>query len=117
VHPPFQRPEFPVFTLNERVIMEYETEGGRCILVMVAGWGVGHITHPFPLPLRRRRGRVSHHRLAPPRTFRAGEWLATFELGSTVILIIEPRPGRRALPGVGSSVRIGSPVFDIVPGA
>lgn len=117
VHPPFQRPEFPVFTLNERVIMEYEMESGRCVLVMVAGWGVGHITHPFPLPVRRRSGCVSHLVPSPPLTFRPGEWLATFELGSTVILVVEPRPGRRAVPRAGSSVRIGCPVFDVPIGA
>jgi phosphatidylserine decarboxylase len=111
VHPPFQRAEYPVFTLNERVILEYETETERCLVVMVAGWGVGNITHPFPLPLRRQRRDVTRHLLEQPRSFAAGEWLATFELGSTVILIVEPRRGRRALLQPGDPVAIGQPVF------
>src|SRR5262245_23257188 len=43
VHPPFQRKEFPVFTLNERVILRLATPLGPCALVLVAGWGVGNI--------------------------------------------------------------------------
>jgi phosphatidylserine decarboxylase len=67
VHPPFQRKEFPVFSLNERVILDLETPLGRCVLVMVAGWGVGNITHPFPTRLRPRRGRITREQLAEPR--------------------------------------------------
>ncbi len=47
VHPPFQRPEYPVYTLNERMILRLSTELGSCVVVMVAGWGVGSITLPF----------------------------------------------------------------------
>lgn len=112
VHPPFQRSEFPVFTLNERVVLEYRTDHGRIVLVMVAGWGVGNITHPFPLGLRKRRRRVVHRVLRVPREFRAHDWLATFELGSTVIVLAEPRPGRRFLPNVGDPVHVGQPLFE-----
>ena len=47
VHPPFQRAEYPVYTLNERVILRLSAESGSCVVVMVAGWGVGNITLPF----------------------------------------------------------------------
>jgi phosphatidylserine decarboxylase len=90
VHPPYQRKEFPVFALNERLIMRLDTPLGRCVLVMVAGWGVGNITHPFPMPLRHRRRHVTRHVFEQPPTFDRGQWLATFGLGSTVILITEP---------------------------
>ncbi len=87
VHPPHQRREFPVFTLNERVIFRLATELGECALVMVAGWGVGHITYPFEVPLRVHRRRIVRHDFAEPRRIERGEWMATFELGSTVILL------------------------------
>jgi phosphatidylserine decarboxylase len=111
VHPSYQRAEFPVFTLNERVILEYETETERCLVVMVAGWGVGHITHPFPLEMRKRRRAVTRQVLNVPREFESGEWLATFELGSTVIVIAEPRGERRELVRVGETVAIGQRLF------
>lgn len=91
VHPPFQRKEFPVFSLNERVILRMETPLGNCVLVMVAGWGVGNITHPFPTKLRASKSRITREQFAEPVQLARGDWLGTFELGSTVIMINEPR--------------------------
>jgi phosphatidylserine decarboxylase len=89
VHPPFQRAEFPVFSLNERTIIRLATPLGECLLVMVAGWGVGNITHPFPGCRRPKKRRITRQVFDEPRTFARGQWLATFELGSTVIMIAE----------------------------
>lgn len=105
VHPPFQRREFPVFTLNERVVMELTTPLGRCLVIMVAGWGVGHITFPFPTGLQPRSRRITRHVLPTPLALESGEWLATFELGSTVVLITEP------VPGLAPQVRIDEPLL------
>ena len=114
VHPPYQRKEFPVFSLNERIVLRLNTKLGNCVLVMVAGWGVGNITYPFaarcrvsrrPLPLRpwrkfkkikpNKRVRMSRRKITrasfdEPLHFDQGQWLATFELGSTVIMITPP---------------------------
>lgn len=111
VHPPFQREEYPVFSLNERVILRLETPLGRCVLVMVAGWGVGNITHPFPTRLRRCRGKITRERLAEPRKFARGEWLATFELGSTVIMLTEERAGVVSHIERDAPVLYGQPAF------
>ncbi len=92
VHPPYQRKEFPVFTLNERVIIRLQTPFGNCLLVMVAGWGVGHVTYPF-LKLRRpSKHLITRQKFDTPIPIQRGQWVATFELGSTVIMITEPRP-------------------------
>jgi phosphatidylserine decarboxylase len=71
VYPPYHKKEFPVFTLNERVILRLKAapsplplssggrgrgEGASCVLVLVAGLGVGNITFPR-LPHFRRCGR------------------------------------------------------------
>jgi phosphatidylserine decarboxylase len=69
------------------------TNFGDCVLVLVAGWGVGNITHPFDIPLRLSRRRITRHECVPPRPVEPGEWIATFELGSTVILITERHNG------------------------
>jgi phosphatidylserine decarboxylase len=111
VHPPFQRKEFPVFTLNERVILHMTTSVGECVVVMVAGWGVGNITFPFDAPLRLSRRRVTRHAFPTPRPVERGEWIATFELGSTVILITEPN--ERLVPEIARDQHVcyGQPAF------
>ncbi|MFN8710186.1 MAG: archaetidylserine decarboxylase [Planctomyces sp.] len=115
VHPPFQRPEFPVFALNERLVMELDTTLGRCLMIMVAGWGVGHITHPFRLAHRFSPRRVSVTKLDPARNVARNEWIATFELGSTVILIVEKGLSSEALFQKDQQIRIGEPLYDAIP--
>ena len=90
VHPPYQRKEYPVFTLNERVVMQLRSPRGSIALVMIAGWGVGNITYRFAYGPRKRSYRLSRYVCEPSERFQRGDWLATFELGSTVILAIEP---------------------------
>src|SRR5262249_22316954 len=65
VHPPFQRAEYPVYTLNERMIFRFSTSLGPCLLVMVAGWGVGNITIPLA-PDFRPRSRPAPTKRSPP---------------------------------------------------
>lgn len=112
VHPPYQTPEFPVFSLNERLVMQLDTPLGRCLLIMVAGWGVGHITHPFRIARRFSPRRVCVTKLDPPRPMSRAEWIATFELGSTVILITERGCTSAALVERDQKIRFGEPVFD-----
>ena len=116
VHPPYQRREFPAFTLNERVILSLTTTVGECVLVMVAGWGVGNITHPFDAPRRFSRRRITRHEFTTPRPVERGEWIATFELGSTVILITEA--SARFIPEVACEDQVvyGQPAFSLSAG-
>src|SRR5262249_17504641 len=81
VHPPFQRKEFPVFALNERVIFRLATPLGSCVLVMVAGWGVGNIILRFDRSFDARAARLTRRSYHPPVALHKGEWLATFQLG------------------------------------
>jgi phosphatidylserine decarboxylase len=114
VHPPFQRRQYPVFTMNERVIMNLVTPLGAITMVLVAGWGVGHVTLTKVAGIRPRRRAVTHREMTPPVPVQRGEWLATFELGSTVILLLNPQ--RPLLPrmSTGASVRYGQPLWSLV---
>jgi phosphatidylserine decarboxylase len=114
VHPPYQKKEYPVFSLNERVILSLSTPLGRCILVMVAGWGVGHITLPFDRRFRHHRRRITRRVYDSPVALRKGEWLGTFELGSTVILITEPAEQASAPVSRDDKVKYGQPLFSFV---
>jgi phosphatidylserine decarboxylase len=113
VHPPYQRKEFPVFTLNERVILRLKTPLGDCALVLVAGWGVGNITLPLDRGFRPRFRKVNRKMFRPPLGVKRGEWLATFELGSTAILITEPAGQVRTHVRMEEIVQYGQPVFSV----
>jgi phosphatidylserine decarboxylase len=111
VHPPFQRKEFPVYSLNERVIVHLRTPLGRCALVLVAGWGVGHITLPLDPNYRVRARRLSRTIYDTPIPIRNGDWIATFELGSTAILITEPGRQLRACVRPTEKIKYGQALF------
>lgn len=114
VHPPYQRAEFPVFVLNERLVMELKTEHGRVLAVLVAGWGVGCLTHPFSTPQRISSRRVTVCDLAPAVMLERGEWMATFELGSTVILLAERGVCRPLeIPG-GTGIQCRAALFELL---
>jgi phosphatidylserine decarboxylase len=93
--------------------MHLETSFGRCLLIMVAGWGVGHISHPFTTGLKPRGRRISQVQFRIPRHVAAGDWLATFELGSTVVLVAESDSQQPIRPVVesGDTVRYGQSLF------
>jgi phosphatidylserine decarboxylase len=111
VHPPYQRAEYPVFTLNERVVLRLSTPLGACVLVLVAGWGVGNITLRFDPTFRPRPRGVARRVYASPVSVRPGEWVATFGLGSTVILITEPADRATTHVTRDEKVKYGQPVF------
>ncbi len=111
VHPPFQRPEFPVYTLNERMIFRMSTDSGSCAVVMVAGWGVGNITLPLAPGFRPGSVSVESHRWSPTQPVERGGWIATFELGSTVVLITSSSPEVIPLVSPNEKILYGQPVF------
>jgi phosphatidylserine decarboxylase len=112
VHPPYQKKEFPVFTLNERVVFRLTTARGPCALVLVAGWGVGNITFPRDAGFRPRARRLARKVYAPPLPVQRGDWVATFELGSTAILITGPGQGKICVER-DDKVKYGQPLFTL----
>ena len=111
VHPPFQRPEYPVYALNERMILRFSTNLGPCLVVMVAGWGVGNITLPLAPEFRPRSRRAARRAFTPPAAVRRGDWVATFELGSTVVLLTPPAAGAAPVVAANQEVKYGQPVL------
>jgi len=114
VHPPFQRPEYPVYTLNERVILHLSAESGSCVVVMVAGWGVGNITLPFAPQFQPRSKGVESCRWELLPAVKRGDWIATFELGSSVVLITSSSFKATPLVSPKEKVRYGQPVLGFV---
>jgi len=113
VHPPFQRKEYPVFALNERVIIRLATPHSPCVLVLVAGWGVGNITLPFHRQFRPGPRTISRASLTERVKVQRGQWIATFELGSTVILILSAGNGVTGQLARNQKVNYGEPAFTV----
>jgi phosphatidylserine decarboxylase len=111
VHAPCQRPEFPVYALNERMVLRLETALGPCLVVMIAGWGVGNISLPAAPDFRPRRHDLTAKRWDAPIDVKRGEWIATFELGSTAVLIAPPGSDVIPLLSSGDKVKYGQPLF------
>jgi phosphatidylserine decarboxylase len=111
VHPPCQRPEYPVYTLNERMILRFSTGLGPCLVVMVAGWGVGNITLPLAPEFRPRSREAAARTWSPPAPVKRGDWVATFELGSTVVLLTPPAEDVLSLVSPNEEVKYGQPVL------
>lgn len=111
VHPPCQRAEFPVYALNERMILRLSTALGPCLVVMIAGWGVGNISLPSAPDFRPRRDELSSKVWPAPVAVQRGEWIATFELGSTAVLITPPDRNVTSLVSPNQKVQYGQPLF------
>jgi phosphatidylserine decarboxylase len=111
VHPPFQRREYPVYTLNERMILRLSTALGSCVVVMIAGWGVGNITLPAAPEFRPRSNRVESHAWKSRLPVKRGDWIATFELGSTVVLIVPSSLEATALVSPNQEIHYGQPIL------
>jgi phosphatidylserine decarboxylase len=109
VHPPYQKAEYPVYTLNERMIFRMMTTHGPCAVVMVAGWGVGKITLPMAPEFCPRSRILTQKSWVPPLALERGEWIATFELGSTVVLLTPPGAGPTLLSPL-EKVQYGQPL-------
>ncbi len=111
VHPPFQRMEYPVYTLNERMILRLGTSLGPCVLALIAGWGVGNITIPHAPEFRPRRRNAALRTWSPAVDVHRGDWVATFELGSTVVLLTPPAAHTTPLVAANEEIKYGQPVL------
>jgi phosphatidylserine decarboxylase len=71
-----------LFSRNERVVTTLQTDKETLTLVLVAAFGVGHITWPDG-------GIAAQGAPVFSGPLSKGDWLGTFELGSTVVLLCD----------------------------
>ena len=96
---------------NERVALRLRGEWGCVGVVLVGAIGVGHITLAH-VDLETNRGRSCESRAVnPPIECRKGDELGVFNLGSTVVLLVEGDGWEGVAPPVGAAVRMGQPLF------
>ncbi len=99
-----------LFALNERLIHVLDTAHGKMAVVMIAAFGVGHMTcsyrHLAPHPRS-----IVQVACDPPARLRKGDELGVFHLGSTVVMVMQAgmAPVVSAMP---SKVRMGQALFE-----
>jgi len=99
-----------VFARNERSWVEIETEQGHAIAVMVGAYNVGSIRLTACPELG--HGTTGDWVPSSPIPVAAGDELGIFEMGSTVVLVLDETLRQATLgtcwPEAGESVRMGS---------
>jgi phosphatidylserine decarboxylase len=124
VHPGVAGLRKGLFTGNERLVTLMESNGVSLAVVAIGAFNVGSISADFDpdwqtVPGRgvtnRAGGRVVAKSYIPARKLNPGDPLASFYLGSTVVLLIgEGGGGRAELHSglqMGSEIRVGAPIL------
>jgi phosphatidylserine decarboxylase len=108
-----------LFAINERLTTLLETPLGRCAVVAVGATIVGRIRAYYDptIPVTNAAGgRPLSHTYPSPIPVEKGAELGAFEMGSTVILLLEK--GRAALQprvSAGARLRVGEPIGGPAP--
>jgi phosphatidylserine decarboxylase len=106
-----------LYTRNERLVTYQDSPAGEIATVMVGATAVGRISVTYDsVRTHSSRGRPGPRvRLPSPRPVARGEELGTFHLGSTVVLLFEPRRVvlERLVPQ--QKVRLGEAIARRVP--
>jgi phosphatidylserine decarboxylase len=100
-----------LFTVNERLVTVLDTPVGRCAVVAVGATVVGRVRafyDPSVPHTNARGGRHVRRDYETPIPVEKGQELGAFEMGSTVILMFEPRRVRLdARLAAGARLRVG----------
>lgn len=92
-----------LFAVNERHVHVLETDRGVVAVVMVAAFGVGHMSCSYR-PVDPHPTQEVRLDLDPPPFLAKGDELGVFHLGSTVVLLTEP--GFVLAPGLEPGARL-----------
>lgn len=104
-----------LFTRNERVSLLLETEAhGPVAVVLVGAANVGRISLAFAELVTNRGHAASLSRPRAPIPVRRGDELGSFNLGSTVVLLVA-RPGPAVAARAGDLVRVGQALWRPAP--
>lgn len=102
-----------LFARNERLLCYIDSVLGRVAVVAVGAYNVGRISATFDEiwrvpPTNQRNANVQVREYEPPRQVAAGAEIMAFHLGSTVVLLFEPRARLHGALAAGDEIRLGS---------
>lgn len=100
-----------LFARNERIIGHFDSEFGRCALVMVGATFVGHMTVAFA-DIASNAGQPASGRvdLSAPVELQRGDEFGVFEMGSTVVMVFDRDDLEPAIT-LGDAIRVGEPAL------
>lgn len=99
-----------LFARNERLVHHLETPHGAMAVVMVAAFGVGHMSCAYrDVPVHPRQ--IQRVLCEPGVPLKRGDELGVFHLGSTVVLLTQ-RGLQPVLPELPVAVRMGQALFE-----
>lgn len=102
-----------LFSRNERIVIQAETDSGLIWIVLVGATNVGRMTLSFDGLISNSPPRMhQERRYETPIKLRKGDRIGTFHLGSTVLLCLDPKASK----GLGraraiGAVRLGQALF------
>ena len=100
-----------LFARNERVLTLFDTEFGRFALVMVGALNVGSMATVWSGDITPAERRIVTRIPCPAVTLDKGAELGRFNMGSTVILLLEPKRAQwHPLLRAGSVVQLGQAI-------
>lgn len=80
-----------LFARNERLVCEFETDRGHMVMVLVGAMIVASIETTWAGVVAPMRRQIQHQNYNNPKlTFKRGEEMGRFRLGSTVVMLFEP---------------------------
>ena len=102
-----------LFARNERLLCYIDSVLGRVAVVAVGAYNVGRISAAFDdiwrvPPTNQRSADIELREYMPPRQITAGDEIMAFHLGSTVVLLFEPRARLHGGLAAGEEIRLGS---------
>lgn len=99
-----------LFAANERLVCHFETEFGDMALIMVGALNVSSIETVWHGELN--DSGDNHYRYAPAKSFKKGEEIGRFNLGSTVILCFSAGMAELTNPKLsnGNKIRMGEAI-------
>jgi len=101
-----------VFGTNERVTGLLESDNGMVGMVMVGATTVGRISLSFSDVVTNKGKAHGICVFGPPLRRLRGDEYGAFNLGSTVILLVEKDRWVPVHPGVGQKIRLGQAIFE-----
>ncbi len=102
-----------LFDKNERMVFGFNTPLGKMALVMVGAFGVGRMSTHLIDVLSNKGEPGAEFSFNPPKKLNRAEELGRFELGSTVILLMEKGKMNWNLE-VGKPVRLGEAIATLI---
>jgi phosphatidylserine decarboxylase len=100
-----------LFARNERILTLFDTDFGRFALVMVGALNVGSMATVWAGDITPAARRAVARIASPPVTLEKGAELGRFNMGSTVIMLFEPKRAEwHPLLRAGSVVQLGQAI-------